>query len=151
MLLPYHRFALRSRLSPQEAFRAMFAQTSRSEARWFRGEVDEDGFKVRRVVDHRSSIFVPLVIGRTQSDPQGSRIVVSVRLPIVTMLFMTMWLAIPGSAALAEAPRLGAAAWLTALFYALLVLIPFWYEAIQQERMLRRIFGERHAATPSPT
>lgn len=141
MLLPYHRFVLRSRLSPREAFRAMFAHTSRSDARWFQGEVDEDGFKVRPAEDFHRRFPPPLAIGRIQPDPQGSRIVVRMRLPIVVMLFMLMLLALPGSAALAEAPRVGAAAWLTALFYALAVLIPFWYQAIPQERMLRGIFG----------
>jgi hypothetical protein len=63
------------------------------------------------------------------------------------MLFMLLPLAVFGSAALAEAPRVGAAAWITALFY-VPVLSFFWYQAIEQERMLRGIFGDRHAVSP---
>ena len=79
MLVPYHRFVLHSRLSPQDAFRAMLAQTSRSDARWFQGEVNADGFKVCPVLDHPGDYFRPIVIGRIQPDSLGSRIVVSMR------------------------------------------------------------------------
>jgi hypothetical protein len=73
MLLPYHRFVVRSRLSPQEVVRAMFAQTSRSDARSFQGEVDADGFKAWPAEDFIRNSFRPLVIGRIHPDPQDSR------------------------------------------------------------------------------
>ncbi|MGH6949707.1 MAG: hypothetical protein ACREH4_02455 [Vitreimonas sp.] len=148
MLIPYHRFVLRSRLSPQRAFGAMVAQTSLSDARWFQGEVDADGFKVQPAPPN-GSIFGMVASGSIQPDPQGSHIVVSVRWPIASLLFVTICLAIPGSAALAEAPRLSAAAGVTALFYGLLMLTTFWPQAIKQERMLRQILGDRHAVKAS--
>jgi hypothetical protein len=116
------------------------------DARWFQGEVDADGFKVRPALDPRWSFFVPVVTGRIYPDPQGSRTVVSTRLPMGSMLLPLMWLSIPGSAAIAEAPRLGAAALLTALVYGI-VLILFWRKAIPQERMLRQIFGKHRSAS----
>lgn len=144
--LPFHRFEIDSPMRPDVALNVMRAHIEKPSffrLRWpsatndkrFDGDITGDGFDVMRIMGYNNS-FTPRVLGRVQPTGVGSRIRVTMRLHISTMVVL-----IGASAFLAAV-----APWetLPISFIALygLMWIGFWFEARKQEKALREIFRE---------
>ena len=97
-LLPYRKLEL---YSPMPA--ATVAQVlgdSVEPTNWFRvgggmrpfeGAVTPPTFEIRRVISYRNS-FLPKIRGTITPDGAGSRISITMRLPLAVAIFMTVWL-----------------------------------------------------------
>jgi hypothetical protein len=100
MLLPYRRFEVTSPLSAANAIERL--RESVEPKRWmrvsrdhrvFEGTIDGMQFDVRRIIHYRNS-FIPLIRGRIEPAPSGSRLTGTMRIHPVVGAFMVLWLAI---------------------------------------------------------
>ncbi len=152
--LPFHRFEINSPLDRQAALAAMAAHTE--ERKWFRwrwpssknddrfeGQINAEGFHVRRVIGYRNS-FLPVVDGVVHASGRGSRIEIKMR-PFVFVVALVGITALPiFSIAISTGDSLGfliGGGFL--LFIYAMTMGGFWFEAAKQERTLRTIFQER--------
>jgi hypothetical protein len=153
-LLPFHRFEINSPLDRQAALAAMAAHTE--DRKWFRwrwpnsknddrfeGQLNADGFHVRRIIGYRNS-FLPVVDGVVHASGRGSRVEITMR-PFVFVVALVGITSLPiFSIAISTGDSLGflIAGGLLLFIYAM-TMGGFWLEAAKQEQTLRQIFQER--------
>lgn len=77
---------LRAIVEPGSAFRASFKRTNKL----FAGDVSSDGFKIRRLKSYPNPHF-PVVIGRLEPLPVGTRIKITMRLTRSIQVFIVIW------------------------------------------------------------
>lgn len=148
--LPYHRFEITSRLSADEAAKAIAAHI---ESRWrfrivwpsranntrFVGELEGNTFNIHRLTGYRNS-FQPAVHGEIEQQARGSRITVTMRPFIMVFAFVALWLVFMFTTF--AAPNLITSDLLMAGIVYLMIMAGFWFEAVNQEVTLRQIFRE---------
>src|SRR6476661_6862487 len=95
-LLPSYRFTVRTP-APIDVVRerlradvARYGATREGGRTLFRGDVWDSGFRLTRVLGYRNG-FVPLLVGRFESVPGGTRVTVSVRLTAWSAAFACCW------------------------------------------------------------
>jgi hypothetical protein len=154
--LPYREFVIESRLPRELAIRDL--RKAVAPRRWFRfskvqepfeGEVWADGFRIRRTILKRNP-FLPLILGKFQNAPIGSRVQITMRpiLPVLVVWLVWMGFALlPGVLGIFSPPRGGGlsrglamvvVAGLVAFGY-LLASIAFGIEARKARRILTQI------------
>jgi hypothetical protein len=77
---------LRAIVEPGSAFRASFKRTNKL----FAGDVSSDGFKIRRLKSYPNPHF-PVVIGRLEPLPVGTRVKITMRLSRSIQVFLLIW------------------------------------------------------------
>ena len=108
ILLPYEKFQIDTFLSPIEArkriesivvptpsFGTRFVNSlnnmfKKSGADQFIGKIDDQGFRLRRLIYYRNS-FLPVVKGRFQQGSAGTKVDVTMTLHPAVMVFMLIW------------------------------------------------------------
>ena len=151
-LLPWHRFALHTSWSPSEVeqhLRRLFAEAPAREQHvppW-RGFLCDGGF--RFAWGERSGLGTgpTLALGRVQPTPDGSRIVVTMRLPLPAMLvlfvvvpLLTVLSAAVSLAALVRHEGLVLLVWIMPLALWNSILRAFRRDALGGEVFLRKLF-----------
>jgi len=117
----------------------------------FRGEVSQDGFKIRRIIYYRN-LSRPVVRGDFHPTEQGTEVVVRMDLSRIANVMMTLWVlfaclfaTVPISLLL-RGRLLDSARALLPLVVPVIALFfhfaGFWYEAKKQRKMLTRLLGE---------
>lgn len=109
ILIPYETVSYTTNLS-KEAVRERLAEVVRptmsfSFSFWkdpggkeYRGEVNEDGFEIVRIIRGRNS-FIPVISGDISEQVGGCTIAVSMRLHFFVMVFIVFWCGIVGMGA----------------------------------------------------
>jgi hypothetical protein len=94
------RFA--ENVRPKRTYREHFAALFKREAnpKSFEGVVLQDSFKIYRLIYYRNS-FLPIIIGKLEPVPGGTRITITMRLHPFVAVFMAFWIACVGSSAFA--------------------------------------------------
>jgi hypothetical protein len=146
-LLPFHRFEITSPLRREEVLAAISSRLE--ERKWFavrmpgaqnderfEGAVTADSFNITRIMGYRNS-FAPVIDGKVHEAGRFSRIVITMQLHIVVLIFMVMFAVIAG-AALAISSALPGVMMVALLYF--VVLAAFWFEANKLEQTLRKIF-----------
>jgi hypothetical protein len=162
-ILPYESFAIDSRQSADAIAAALAAHVDPKSGFWsyraggknFRGEVSRDGFKLTRSIVYRNS-FLPVIVGKFEPGPVGTRISVLMRLHLFVLVFITVWLSAAGLAALiglrfaASRREFGPALIPVGMFAfgCILTSAAFSYEAAKARELLIRILGGETAARP---
>ena len=108
--IPFDKFVLSTSLSPQETLECLranvswresgFAGSSQSTTKPFWGKVNNFAFKIYRDIQYRRNSFVPVIVGKIIPENGGSRVAITMRMTIFTMIFMGFWLGIVGVIAL---------------------------------------------------
>ncbi|HMN29117.1 MAG TPA: hypothetical protein PKE45_13275 [Caldilineaceae bacterium] len=158
-LLPYKQFVVDSAYSPEQLQsllaqavmpRRSWAERFRPAAKPFEGEITVDGFRISRSISYRNSVL-PVITGRFSASARGTRIEIRMSLHPVVVLFAFVWLSGVGSCAL-----ISVGSWFTGdfetvslippvmlVFFYLMVMGGFWWEANQAEPLLIRLFSAR--------
>jgi hypothetical protein len=98
----------------------------------FCGSVQDNVFKLRRNIYYRND-FLPAIKGRVRLLPNGSRVVVTMHMPFVTIVFLVGILVLMTKGALTRA----SAGYLSALvFFVTLALLGFIPEAVIAKRLI---------------
>ncbi|MGN8067468.1 hypothetical protein [Mucilaginibacter sp. 22184] len=110
-LLPYENFYIVTQLKPAEVqerlateiepvtpftFRKLFVRKS---AYFFKGYVEDNRFKIIRIIFHRNS-FLPFIKGSTESYLTGNRVHIIMYMHILVTLFMCIWFGMTGFGAI---------------------------------------------------
>jgi len=116
MLVPYEKYVLITRLSPQEIhyrldqivdtskhFNTIFSMARREKL--YHGELSESNFKIVRKIGYRNS-FLPVIQGRVSSSAQQTRIDIQMRLHMAVLIFIIVWLGVVGLVCIATMPTL---------------------------------------------
>jgi hypothetical protein len=95
-LLPWRRFTLDTAWSPTDLERELgflldrpSAQAGHAADAWY-GSRRREGFLITRRSPHRSRPLVVMASGRVKPTPTGSRVVVTLRLPVPAALFLAI-------------------------------------------------------------
>jgi hypothetical protein len=80
---------LRAIIEPGSRFLALFKRRKKP----FTGEVSADGFKVMRLAYSRNGVL-PVVTGRFEPGPIGTRVRIAMRLPRQVAVFLVLWFAV---------------------------------------------------------
>jgi hypothetical protein len=101
--LPYEQINLKTNLSGEEITEILQNQTEPWRSIWtigfgytgyyFQGVILKNGFKIRRIIDDRN-IFLPNIKGTINPDEQGNSIKIIFSLPIIILLFWSVWMGI---------------------------------------------------------
>lgn len=163
--MPVYRFQIQSHLTMQavlERVRGLVRETpgfrqSLKEAFGLRpqgappfiGRVEGSEFKCHRDIRYRNS-FLPRIAGHVDSDPNGTKIDVTMYLHPVVLVFMLFWLGGVGLGAVAALRRGDGGAWTLVpigmfVFGAALTLGGFYPEAIKARRLLEQHIGQASA------
>jgi hypothetical protein len=154
--MPFYRFHIDSSL-PVDIAAARIASLTRPSRSWewiritferdrpqaaFVGRVEGRRFSMRRDIRYRNS-FLPMIWGRIESMPGGSRTTIMMTLHPLVIIFLLVWLAGVGSAAVATLAEpaggvANAAVPLGMFVFAIaLTLIGFIPEAWTAKRLIR--------------
>ena len=114
------------------------------EAFAFEGSIEEPHFKVKRIIRYQNS-SLPVIRGSISGRQAGTIIRLTMSIHPAAALFMAFWLGavlqpfLVGEMRLSDdgAPDLG----MMAAFGALIVIVPFCYEAWKAKKMLGEIVG----------
>jgi hypothetical protein len=109
--MPFYRFQLQVPLPPdvaQDRIQAITGKplsywksfgtrwrTARNSGRPFQGRLEHHRFRLMRNIDRRNS-FLPLVRGRIDEEPGGSRVSVILHIDPFVAIFMLCWLILVG-------------------------------------------------------
>lgn len=136
--------AIRDATEPRRLFRMPFGET-----RTFEGEVGDQSFRISRIIRYRNSLR-PLIIGRVEADPEGTRIEIVMRpewfamVSIVLILAVAMTIVVLAEASLgaitAHHARLGLIACVITFTY-LMISVPFGLEARWSREILRAMLA----------
>jgi hypothetical protein len=112
--MPFYRFQLQVPLPPDVAqdriqaitrkplsYWASFGsgwRAARNSGRPFQGRLEHHRFRLMRNINHRNS-FLPVVRGRIDQEPGGSRVSVILYMDPFVAIFMLGWLAVVGHSA----------------------------------------------------
>jgi hypothetical protein len=157
-ILPYERLTIETTLSIEEAQQrlANVIEPKRT-IRWllspptkpFEGTITGDRFEMRRVIGYRNS-FLPQITGQIRQGYQGAAIDLTLQMHPLVLIFMALWLAAVGAAALLlvnTAPGSGSFqiySLITAgmvVFAVLLCTLAFNFEASKAKALLNRLFA----------
>lgn|GEM_PF-1491988 len=155
---PSDSFVVKTQMSPEDIVKKMDSVVEkRSGFHWpgrtkrFRGEVSQDGFKIRRIIYYRN-LSRPVVRGEFLPREQGTEVVVRMDLSWLANVMMTLWLifacffAWPPVFLLVTGRLLDSARALLPLVVPFIALFfhfaGFWYEARKQRKMLTELLGE---------
>ncbi len=160
LLLPYTRFEFTSRLTVSETSHRLESQTdprsiwggysflNRNKPKPFSGRVEESKFNINRTIRYRNS-FLPVIVGQFHDDLDRTRITITMRLHhLVTgflvflpLFFMATVLGIGfGSGELGDFLLGGAMTGGFMLFFYLIIMLFFNYEAKKARRMLAEMW-----------
>ncbi|MCG3150245.1 MAG: hypothetical protein PCFJNLEI_03726 [Verrucomicrobiae bacterium] len=92
-VIPYERYVWDTPASPTELAQRLEKITGSD--RTYRGRVQATGFEVQRVITYRNS-FVPVAAGRFLPGPQGTRVIMSLRVSGGTAVLLGFWLTVVG-------------------------------------------------------
>jgi len=155
---PSDCFVVRTEMSPEGIVKKMDSVVEkRSGFHWpgrtkrFRGEVSQDGFKIRRIIYYRN-LSRPVVRGDFHATEQGTEVVVRINLSRIANVMMTLWVlfacffaTVPISLLL-RGQLVDSARALLPLVVPVIALFfhvaGFWYEAKKQRQMLTSLLGE---------
>ena len=162
-LLPYQNIVYNTRLTREEllirlkesvepkrglSFNAIKKQKNRKA---YEGQLDQDGFKIQRVIQYRNS-FLPQITGNFQRGRTGNEVHVKLRLNLFVLIFISLWMGGVTVACLSTvfisntAGGLGYFALIPfgmLLFGYLLTTLAFSYEAKKSKKDLLKIFEGR--------
>ncbi len=163
---PWRRYVVESRLARELVVRALTANVGprlfhfSAGGALFEGSVSADGFRIRRVIHYRNS-FLPLIIGRFERSPYGTRIEITMRPVIAVIGLWIFWMGavscvgiLAGRAALRHQPRALAAEPVVVAMLAFGYLLAsglFGFEAYKAKPMIEEILTTATTgAGPSP-
>lgn len=106
-ILPYERLTIETTLSIEEARRRLADAIEPKRMRWgwstsakpFEGAITGDRFEMSRIIRYRNS-FLPQISGQIRQGYQGAAIDLTLQLHPLVLIFMAVWLAGVGGAAL---------------------------------------------------
>ena len=153
-LLPYDTFELvvpeplpqvRERLMENVGAQSFWDIFSSAEEKPFTGKVEENTFRIYRIIHYRNS-FLPILNGVFEHHPTGTRISVKMRLHIFVMMFLLVWI---GAAISFAFPFTAVAFWAeigqAGVMVGVVLLMTyagFWFEAKKSKKEFLEIFGE---------
>lgn len=97
-LIPYQRFTITTSASVLEVKQKLekitsaSARSSKQSNKLFSGEINEDTFKISRILFYRNS-FNPVIKGELSNSASGSDIKARMSLPKIVIVFLTIWCA----------------------------------------------------------
>jgi len=98
--LPYERFVIKTHLDPKTVLSKIDSIAERSTDRFslfytsegkpYFGKIKDNRFEITRIIHFRNS-FLPVIKGRANLDVNGSIIMVTMRLSICVIIFLSIW------------------------------------------------------------
>lgn len=98
--LPYLKFTIDSNLSKREIISRLVDSVSEprrngqlweTRAKKFEGNLSESGFTIKRIIRYRNS-FLPMINGKFQAQKNGTRILITIQLHPLVLVFMLWWM-----------------------------------------------------------
>ncbi len=99
IFLPFEKIELHSSKQPVEIEQLLSARVGEStvfsnwqkiQTKEYVGKVDSSSFKIRRVISYRNS-SQPILYGRYNYDPDGTKVIIKMRMHILVIIFLTVW------------------------------------------------------------
>jgi hypothetical protein len=89
-LLPFDSFKIETSMSQENAVRILCSRMGYEGKDYFRGKIQQDGFKIYRIINYRNS-FLPIIRGRFRQEVEGVIISIQMRLHLFTVGFTAVW------------------------------------------------------------
>jgi hypothetical protein len=158
LILPYERLTIETTLSIEEARRRLAdAIEPKRMMRWgwstsakpFEGAITGDRFEMSRIIRYRNS-FLPQISGQIRQGYQGAAIDLTLQLHLLVLIFMAVWLAgVGGAALLFIGTALGGGSFQPfslipvgmLVFFVLLSTLAFNFEASKAKALLNQLFA----------
>jgi hypothetical protein len=158
LILPYERLTIETTLSIEEARRRLAdAIEPKRLMRWgwstsakpFEGAITGDRFEMSRIIRYRNS-FLPQISGQIRQGYQGAAIDLTLQMHPLVLIFMAVWLAAVGGAALLFlSTALGSGSFQAFglipigmfVFGVLLCTLSFNFEASKAKALLNQLFA----------
>ncbi len=149
-VFPFYKFNLILPYDSKQLFQRIFENTeagsfgqTHSKDKIFIGKLEKNGFKIQKCFGRLTqNSFVPIAIGTYENDGYYCQLSVSMRPPLVTLIFMMIWIGYFVKGLISYFVATSSISYLYLgfiLFGYILMLFSFWYEVPKAENAIKNI------------